>query len=226
MVPRRVSAHSAPVPPRRRSQHGTQGRGTSDIRALVSQQDIVPCITPCGAQLGPRSPSHAAPANAYPTPMVRQPTHSRVTTYPSTRVSFRKKTRPAADYTPNLGLVQAHCIADGGDPATINLLHIPFADGISTEALTRRMTRDEARKYNQGASGQAFRMFLHADEENRFHCRLCAVGTDEEGWKQARDALRHLKREYFGLGFRCNRWSVLEHLYQMNYRLTCRTHQR
>ena len=157
--------------------------------------------------------------------MTRPPAQSNVTTHPPTRVSFRKKTRPAADYTPNLALVQARCIADGGDPAATNLLQIPFADGISTEALTRRMTRDEARKYNQGTSGQVFRMFLRVDEGNRFRCRLCAVDTDEEGWKFAKDALRHLKRDHFGLGTGCNRWSVLEHLYQMNYMLTDRTDQ-
>ena len=217
MVPRRVSAHSAHVPPRRRPQHGTQG-GVGYIRALVSHQDIVPDIISCGAQLGPRSPmspTHGPPANAYQTRMTRPPTHSRITAHPPTRVSFRKKTRPAADYTPNLELVEAQCIADGGDPAAINLLQIPFADGISTEGLTRRMTRDEARKYNQGASSQVFRMFLRVDEENRFRCRLFAVGTDEEGWKQAKDALRHLKRDHFGLAIGCDRWSVLEHLYQM-----------
>lgn len=40
-----------------------------------------------------------------------------VTTHHPTRMSLLKKTRPAADYAPNLGLVQAHHIADGRDPA-------------------------------------------------------------------------------------------------------------
>ena len=195
----------------------------------MNHHDIVPCVTSCGAQLGPRSPippSDGAPANAYPTPITRPPTHSKVTTHPPTRVSFRKKTRPAADYTPNLALVQARCITDGGDPAAINLLQIPFADGISTEALTRRMTRDKARKYNQGTFGQVFRMFLRVDEENRFRRHLCAFGTDEEGWKHAKDVVRHFKRDHFGLGTGCNRWSVLEQLYQMNQMLTDGTNQR
>jgi hypothetical protein len=45
-----------------------------------------------------------------------------VTTHPYTRISFRKKTRPAADYTPDVELVQARCIADGGDPEAISRL--------------------------------------------------------------------------------------------------------
>ena len=140
--------------------------------------------------------------------MARPTTHSRATIRPYTRVSFRKKTRPAADYTPNVESVQARCVADGGDPAAVRLLRTTFAGGISTNALIRRMTRDEAREYNHGAPGQMFRAFLRVDKEKRFRCRLCAVDADEGGWKQARDALRHLKRDHFGLGTRCDRWLV------------------
>jgi hypothetical protein len=132
-----------------------------------------------------------------------------VTVHPYTRVSFRKTTRPAVDYTPNVEAVQARCAAEGGDPAAIDLLKTTFAGGISVDALTRRMTRDEAREYNCGAPGPMFHAFLHTDEEERFRCRLCAVGADEGGWKQARHALRHLRRDHFGLGARCDRWSVL-----------------
>jgi hypothetical protein len=71
------------------------------------------------------------------------------------------------------------------------------------------MTRDEAREHNCGAPGQMFRVLLHSDEDNIFRCRLCAVGADEGGWKQAKDALRHFKRHHFALGARCHRWSVL-----------------
>lgn len=100
-------------------------------------------------------------------------------------------------------------MADGGELAAINLLRAIFTDGISTNALTRCMTRDEARKYNHGAPGQIFRAFLRIDEKERFRCRLCAIGADEEGWKHARDALRHLRRDHFGLGTRCDRWLVV-----------------
>jgi hypothetical protein len=129
--------------------------------------------------------------------------------HPYTRISFRKTTRPAADYTPIVELVQARCVVDGGDPAAIGLLRSIFSGGISVNALTRRMTRDEAREYNCGAPGEMFRGLLRNDEDKRFRCRLCAVGADEGGWKQARDALRHLKRDHFGLGVRCHQWSVL-----------------
>ena len=161
------------------------------------------------AHRGPSPPiltNQATSVNVDPTPMHRPTTRSRVTTHSHTRVSFRKKTRPAAAYTPDMELVQTRCAADGGDPAAVNLLRAAFPDGISTTALTRRMTRDEAREYNHGASGQMYRVFLRIDEENRFHCRLCAAAADGWGWKQAKDALRHLKRDHFGLGTCCDRW--------------------
>jgi hypothetical protein len=100
---------------------------------------------------------------------------------PYTKVSSRKKTRPAADYTPNVELVQARCVASGGDPEAVSLFPAFFADGISTGALTRCMTRDEARKYNYGAPGQLFRVFLRVDEQKGSHCRLFAADADEGG---------------------------------------------
>ena len=50
-------------------------------------------------------------------------------------------------------------IADGGDRVVIGLLRTAFANGISTEALIRRMTNDGVCKYNHGASGQISAIF-------------------------------------------------------------------
>jgi len=221
MVLHHVYADSANVQCRRsNAQYGTKGDAGAWIRVLVSTKGTVPYPSSYEAHIGPSPPipTHQGPANAHSSPqaMNHPMTRSRVTTHPYTRVSCRKKTRPAADYTPNLALVQAHCIADGGDPAAITLLQTVFANGISTTALTRRMTPDEAHEYNHGAPGQVFRVFLREDKEKRSRCRLCAIGTDEGGWKHAKDALRHLKHDHFGLGTRCDRWSVLLSLYRMS----------
>jgi hypothetical protein len=147
--------------------------------------------------------------NPPPQPTNCPTTHRRLMVHPYTRVRFRKTIHPAANYTPNVEFLQARCVAEGSDPAAIGFLRNIFADGISVNALTRRMTRDEAREHNCGAPGLMFRVLLRTDEDNMFHCRLCAVGADKGGWKQAKDALRHLKRDHFGLGVRCHRWSVL-----------------
>jgi hypothetical protein len=121
-------------------------------------------------------------------------------------VSPRKKPRPAAEFSADLGVVRAHCLADGGDPAAVDILTTVFAEGVSIQELMRRMTRKEARDYNGSSSGQIYRVFLQVNERKRFNCRLCAVGAQGDGWKHAKDALRHLKRDHFGLSEQCNIW--------------------
>jgi len=121
-------------------------------------------------------------------------------------ISYRKRPRPAATFDGNVAQVQAQCVACGGDPAAIAILPAIFIDGISQEALTRQMTNSESSKYHSGQPGQVYRTLLRIDEEKRYRCRLCAIDTDGRGWKHARDALRHLKRDHFGLGDRCNDW--------------------
>ena len=121
---------------------------------------------------------------------------------------YRKTRRPPAAYSPDIRTVAEGCRADGGEERTIALLPTIFSSGISDKALTRKMTREEARKHHGGASTQVYRMLLRMDERGRFHCRLCAVDANENGWKNARDALRHLRRDHFGLANVCPRWLV------------------
>ena len=98
------------------------------------------------------------------------------------------------------------CHADGGEESAIALLQVIFSGGISEKALIRKMTRKEAREHNRGVSTQIYRVFLRNDNVGRFHCRLCPVGSNEGGWKNARDVLRHLKRDHLGLGDACKSW--------------------
>ena len=98
------------------------------------------------------------------------------------------------------------CRADRGEENAIALLQVIFSGGISEKALLRQMTREEARDHNRGVSIQVYRMFLRSDDVGRFHCRLCPVGSNEGGWKRARDVLRHLKRDHLGLGDACKSW--------------------
>jgi hypothetical protein len=133
----------------------------------------------------------------------------RITLHPSIAISYRKSPRPAAAFDANVIQVQARCAGAGGDPAAIEILAAIFVEGITQKALTRQLTSSEARDYHGSRPGQVYRVLLRVDEEEkRFHCRLCAIGADEGGWKHAKDALRHLKRDHFGLGTQCDRWSV------------------
>ena len=146
------------------------------------------------------------------TPMShRQPIQRKVkrqygTSNPITVLVYRKTHRPAAEFTSDIRELQARCLVDGGDAEAVELLPSVFPQGISQEALLRPLTRTEAHQHTDGNSGQAYRMLLRVDGGNRFRCKLCAVNADESGWKHARDALRHLKRDHFGLGSYCEKW--------------------
>jgi hypothetical protein len=136
----------------------------------------------------------------------KEHTGARVTLHPSRSISYRKQPRPAVTFDANIIQVQARCAAAGGDSAAIELLPAIFVEGISQQALMRQLTSSEAFDYHGGRAGQVYRVLLRVDEGQRFHCRLCAIGTDEGGWKHAKDALHHLKRDHFGLGNHCARW--------------------
>ena len=92
-----------------------------------------------------------------------------------------------------------------------------FSSGITKEALTRKMTREEAREYHNTTSSrrpctQIYQALLRSDEADRSHCRLCSIDANQNGWKNAKDVLRHLKRDHFGLVHVCPRWLVLAHI--------------
>jgi hypothetical protein len=134
--------------------------------------------------------------------------NTEVVPHPYASAIYRKTARPPVKYLPNVDDVAERCRIDGGEKDVIALLPNIFSNGISEESLTRKMTREEADKHAGGAFVQVYRMLLGKDEAGRVHCRLCTVGANEGGWKKARDALRHLKRDHFGLGNGCQRWLV------------------
>ena len=123
-------------------------------------------------------------------------------------VVYRKARRPPAAYSSNVQVVAEGSRADGGEEHAIALLSEIFPGEITEKALTRKMTREEARKHHNGASTPVYRMLLRSDRAGRFHCRLCSVYDNQNGWKNAKDVLRHLKRDHFGLANVCPKWLV------------------
>jgi len=146
--------------------------------------------------------------------LTNQPMRTSIKLHPFSAISYRKHPRPAATFDANVIQVQARCSGAGGDPAVIGLLPAVFVGGITQKALIRPLTSSEARDYHGGRTGQVYRILLRVNEDKRFYCRLCAIGDDEGGWKHAKDALRHLKRDHFGLGMQCDRWSVFFSIYE------------
>ena len=118
-----------------------------------------------------------------------------------------RRTRPIT-YEGNLARLQQRCRSQGADEGAIGLLGKIFADEISLEALTRRLTDTEAETKEFGIdTGMLYTALLeHPDEENDgYACRLC---HSEKTWKHHRDVLRHLRRDHFGISEDCDQWYV------------------
>jgi hypothetical protein len=82
-----------------------------------------------------------------------------------------------------------------------------FSADFSVDALMRKMTKEESRRYLNGERGQAYRALLR-DVNEQFQCRLCLKGANAMSWKHPRDVVRHLRRDHFGLGDSCPNWFV------------------
>lgn len=134
------------------------------------------------------------------------PRHPYAPHHPYATTVYRKKPSSPAEYSSDIRIVLERCRADGGEEVVISLLPYIFSKGLSEKALTRKMTREEARKHHCGSSWPVYRMLLRGDETERFHCRLCPFGANTGGWKNPRDVLRHLKRDHFGLASSCKVW--------------------
>ena len=140
---------------------------------------------------------------------VERPPATRNESGSNVNIVYRKTRRPPALYSPDIRVVAESCRADGGEEHAIALLPDIFSNEMTEKALTRKMTREEARKHHNGVSTQVYRMLLRSDDTGRSHCRLCSVDANQNGWKNAKDVLRHLKRDHFGLVNACSIWLVL-----------------
>ena len=97
-------------------------------------------------------------------------------------VTYRKTRHPPATYSADTGVVVERCRADGGDEGAIALLPGTFSNGITEEALIRKMTREEAHKYAVGACPRIYQTLL-CNETGRFHCRLWRVDGRSHGMR-------------------------------------------
>ena len=124
-----------------------------------------------------------------------------------------RKTRPVT-HEGNPIRLQQRCRRQGADEGAIELLGKVFTNEVTLEALTRRLTDAEVETNEFGVeTGRVYIAFLKAisDEEcvEAFYvCRLC---HSEQIWRHHRDALRHLRRNHFGLADVCDQWYVSGH---------------
>jgi len=120
---------------------------------------------------------------------------------------------PAEEFEDDVSKLIDRLITQGVDRAVVELCSAIFTQGVSLDALKERMTRKECETHGL-RSGMRYRMLLDVVEVmragvlmDRHVCRLCRRGEAAD-YKHHRDALRHLLRDHFGIGFQCTQWSV------------------
>ena len=141
-------------------------------------------------------------------------THTRRESKPYLRTFVTRKARPVK-YEGNLERLKQRCREHGADEGAIDLLGKIFADEVSEVALTRSLTDAEAETGEFGiVTGKVYTAFLEPIDEGegaapRYICRLC---HSDQTWRHAKDVVRHLKRDHFGLAHPCDKWYVFNHL--------------
>lgn len=120
---------------------------------------------------------------------------------------------PAEEFEEDISKLTNRLIIQEVDRAVVELCSAIFAQGVSLEALNARMTRKECEKHGL-RSGMRYRMLLDVVKViedgvlvDRHVCRLCHR-DEAPAYKHHRDALRHLRRDHFGMGFQCTKWLV------------------
>jgi len=126
------------------------------------------------------------------------------------RVYDQPGKKPAAEYEPDPGELQVSCRLRGGTNFACQWIPTVFNDGVTLNALVRRLTLTEIEHMNFPGGFEpclAYDGFLQKAEDG-FECRLCASGK-RVWWKNKKDAVRHLRKFHFGLADQCDTWCVL-----------------
>lgn len=112
------------------------------------------------------------------------------------------------DFEGDVARLKARLLEKGANGQAVELCDTVFEKGVTIEALEERMTREQCDKLKV-RDGKQFRLFLacagkvNGRMTKRHRCRLCSPGKE---YKNHRDALRHLLKDHFGLGFKCGQW--------------------
>ena len=113
----------------------------------------------------------------------------------------------AVDPEDNVTRLKTRLIEGGATVEAVGLCDDVFKDGVTREALERRLTHSQCRKLGL-RDGKMFQIFLEKVEVmggTKHRCRLCPK-NDAMLYKNHRDALRHFLKEHFGFSFDCVYW--------------------
>jgi len=134
--------------------------------------------------------------------------HERLKSIPN--VNGRPGKKPEARYEPDPIKLEALCLQRGGTEFACQWIPIVFKDGVTREALLRRLNSNEIEIMNFRGGFEpslAYEGFLQV-AEGGFECCLCTVGK-RVSWKHKKDAVRHFRKFHFGLADECITWCVM-----------------
>ena len=126
------------------------------------------------------------------------------------RVYEQPGKKPAVEYESDPIKLRDSWRRRGGANFACQWILTVFKDGVTLDALTRRLklTEIEAMNFTGGFEPcLAYDGFL-AKVDDDFECCLCAVG-ERVWWKNKKDAVRHLRKFHFGLADQCTTWYVI-----------------
>jgi len=126
------------------------------------------------------------------------------------RVYDKPGKKPAAEYEPDPIKLEALCQLRGGTEFACQWIPIVFKNGVTLEALLRRLKLTEIESMNFLGGFEpflAYHGFLQVSEDG-FECCLCTVGK-RAWWRNKKDAVRHFRKFHFGLADQCITWCVM-----------------
>ena len=159
----------------------------------------------------PSPPNQGKCRPTQPSGVVRsQPQIVRARQRSTRRVLDQPGKKPAAEYEPDPIELQASCQRRGGADFACEWIPIVFKDGVTLDALVRRLKLTEIESMNFSGGFEPYRAydgFLETADDG-FECCLCKI-SKRAWWKHKKDAVRHLRKFHFGLADRCSAWYVI-----------------
>ena len=139
-----------------------------------------------------------------PQPVANEPLANKMNGVPPTTAGPSRGPLLPVDHVDDTAILKARLRENGASAEAANLCDDVFPDGVTTDALEKRLTRDQCERHHL-QDGKQFQRFLEKVEvtgETKNRCRLCNAKL----YKHHRDALRHLLKDHFGLWFGCAHW--------------------
>lgn len=116
-----------------------------------------------------------------------------------------------AQFEDDMTRLRDRCRTEGGRKFAVDAIAMIFADGITTENLSRKLAARDIPQYMPETvathkPSAAFHLLIEAVGD-RYTCGLCPdLGRERKSWKNKKDIKHHLSKFHFGISNKCNEW--------------------